>query len=448
MLKKSDMHDYQVDMKNFSIDKPFCLLLMEMGLGKTVTSASSMAELMDCLVVGRCLIVAPKLVAEITWPEEFQNWEHLKKYKVVKIEGDKKERIAAILRPGDFHIISQDNLWWLVKTIGVRKWPWDAIIYDEYSGVRSQSGNRFKAIRAVRRKIKRLIGLSATPTPNGLHELWAPVFLLDLGERLGDTESAFTRRYFVRNDNGFGVTPRKSAEKNIYKRIKDIARYLKAEDYIKMPGLVINPVWVDLSTADLKRYRKFEKEMIIQLSNTTVDAANAGVLTGKLLQYSNGAMYTDEFKNYEIIHDKKIEMLKEIVESHRGNNVLIAYHFKSDLERIKKAFPKAKLLKKDPTVKDDWNKGKVKIMIAHPRSAGHGLNLQHGGSIIIWFGPSWSLELFKQLIGRLHRQGQKAATVLVHIICSRGTVDERVVRVYKKKDATQQDLLDAVKAVA
>src|SRR5690606_25973820 len=330
-------------------------------------------------------------------------------------------------------------------TVG-NQWPWDMVVLDESSCFKSQSSRRWKAMNEARRFVKRMVQLSATPAPNGLRDLWSQIYLLDRGKRLGNSEKAFLERWFTTDRSGYGVVPKAHAEAEIHKLISDIVMHMSAEDYLDMPELVMNRVEVDLEPAVLRKYKEFEKHMMLELRNTTVEADNAASLTGKLLQCANGAIYTDELKNWELLHDEKIDALKEIVDTHAGYPILVAYNYKSDLQRLKKAFPKAVVMDDKIETQDRWNAGQIPMLLTHPKSSGHGLNLQGGSHIIVWFGLNWSLELYKQLLGRLYRQGQKSKTVVVHHIVAKGTVDERVLRVIESKDATQSALLEAVKA--
>lgn len=445
MPDREDMHGYQRRSVAFGKHHPFCALWLDMGLGKSVSTATLMHDLLWEFEVGRCLVIAPKRVAMTTWPMEFRKWSHLRDIKYEVIAGNKQERTRAILKKADVHIVSRDNIDWLWNTVG-NQWPWDMVVVDESSSFKAQSSRRWKALNQARRFIKRMVQLSATPAPNGLRDLWSQMYLLDRGKRLGASEKAFLERWFTTDRSGYGVVPKDHAEAEIHKLISDIVMHMSAEDYLDMPELVMNRVEVELEPAVMRRYKDFEKHMMMELSSVTVEANNAASLTGKLLQCANGAIYTDELKNWELLHDEKIEALKEIVESHPGYPIMVAYNYKSDLQRLRKAFPKAVVMDDNIETQDRWNAGQIQMLLTHPASSGHGLNLQGGSHIIVWFGLNWSLELYKQLLGRLYRQGQKSKTVVVHHIVAKGTVDERVLRVIESKDATQSALLDAVKA--
>lgn len=447
MLSRNLMHGYQNRDVDILKENPYHGLWRQMGLGKTITTATALRDMMDDFTIGRTLIVAPKRVALTTWPMEFRKWDHLQGIRTEVITGNTKERTRALLKRSDIHIISRDNLWWLWETCG-KKWPWDTVVLDESSSFKSQSSRRWKAMRQANRYVKRLYELTATPSPNGLHDLWAQIYLMDKGHRLGATEKAFHDRWFYydRSGNGRTLIPKDGAEDQIHEILGDLVTSVNAEDYLDMPDLIINKVECDLDPVVMAKYKKFEREMVMQLESLTeIEVDSAGVLCGKLLQFANGAMYTDELRNWELIHDEKIEALKEIVETHEGYPIMVAYNFKSDLQRIKRAFPHATVMDDNIETQERWNDGKIPMLLTHPASSGHGLNLQGGSHIIVWFGLTWSLELYLQLIGRLYRQGQKSETVIIHHILSRGTVDERVMRVLASKDATQKSLLEAVK---
>lgn len=450
MLDRDLLHGYQHRAVQFIKDNPFCALWLDMGLGKTVSAATALSDLMMDFDVGRTLVVAPKRVALTTWPLELGNWRHLAGLRHQVIAGSEKDRVRAIMRRADVHIISRDNLAWLARVVG-GQWPWDAVVLDESSSFKSQTSNRWKAMRKVRRagKVSRIIELSATPAPQGLTDLWSQFYLLDLGHRLGSTEQSFTQRWFHHLREERKTIPRDHAEDEIHARVADITMHMAAEDYLDMPELIKNPVYVDIPSEAMKAYRKFERDMLLELEDVDaeVDAENAAILVNKLLQFANGACYYDDQRNYSVLHDEKIEALKEIVETHAGYPVLVAYNFRSDLQRLKKAFPDAVVMDDDPHTQVRWNNGEIPMLLTHPASSGHGLNLQKGSNVIVWFGLNWSLEYYLQLIGRLYRQGQKQSSVIVHHIMARGTVDERVFKVLAAKQATQTALLDSVKVV-
>ncbi len=453
LLTRDQMHPYQ----NRSVDfikeiagnsANGCALWLDMGLGKTVSTATAASDLLTDFSVGRVLIIAPKRVAMTTWPLELRNWDHLMHLRFSVISGNAKQRTSAILQRADIHIVSRDNVAWLVRMVG-KQWPWDMVVIDESSSFKSQSSNRWKALKNVLRMITRVVELSATPAPQGLIDLWAQFYLLDKGERLGGTEKAFKKRWFIEDRESRLIIPRDFAEAEIHQLVSDITIHMNAEDYLDMPELIHNKVEVTLPREQMIRYQNFERDMIMEFEelDLEVEAENAATLTGKLLQFANGAMYVNEARDWELLHDEKIEAVKEIVESHNGYPILIAYNFKSDLERLKNAFPQAVVMDDDSDTQVRWNDGEIPILLTHPASSGHGLNLQRGSNVICWFGLNWSLELYLQLIGRLYRQGQTQKTVVIHHIVARNTVDERVLRVLRKKDATQRELLEAVRDV-
>jgi SNF2 family DNA or RNA helicase len=454
LLTRDLMHPYQNKASDFICDiagsaANGCALWLDMGLGKSVSAATAASDMLDDFSVGRVLIIAPKRVAMTTWPLELRNWDHLMHLRFSVIGGTAKQRTAAILQRADIHIISRDNVAWLIRMVG-KQWPWDMVIIDESSSFKSQSSNRWKAIKSVLRAITRVVELSATPAPQGLIDLWAQFYLLDKGERLGATEKAFKQRWFHEDREKRLLIPRDFADGEIHSLVSDITIHMNAEDYLDMPEKILNKVEVDIPRDKMIQYQNFERDMILEMEelDLEVEAENAATLTGKLLQFANGAIYTNAARDWELLHDEKIEALKEIIESHNGYPILVAYNFKSDLARLQEAFPGATVMDDDPDTQVRWNDGEIPILLTHPASSGHGLNLQRGSNVIVWFGLNWSLELYLQLIGRLYRQGQTQKTVVIHHIIARHTVDERVMRVLGQKDATQRQLLEAVRDVA
>ena len=453
LLTRADMHPYQNRTVDFITDVTTniaggCAVWLDLGLGKSVSTATAISDMQADFSVGRVLIIAPKRVALTTWPLELRNWDHLMHLRYSVISGDQKQRTAAILQRADIHIISRDNVAWLVRMVG-KQWPWDMVVIDESSSVKSQSSNRWKALKQVLRMITRVVELSATPAPQGLIDLWPQFYLLDKGERLGATEKAFKRRWFHEDRERRIVVPRPHADTEIHSLVNDITIHMNAEDYLDMPDLIHNKIEVNLPRDQMIRYQNFERDMLIEFADLDleVEAKNAATLTGKLLQFANGAMYVNEMRDWELLHDEKIEALKEIVDSHCGYPILVAYNYKSDLQRLKKAFPFATVMDDDPDTQVRWNDGDIPMLLTHPMSSAHGLNLQRGSNVICWFGLNWSLELYLQLNGRLYRQGQTKKTVVIHHIVARNTVDERVLNVLARKNATQKDLLMAVREV-
>jgi len=446
------LHNYQVAAYKHILKNPYCGLFLDMGLGKTVTTLTAINILLNEEVeILSALVVAPKRVAENVWSDEIRQWSHLKGLRISIIAGDAKQRTSAMKAKADIYIVSRDNFAWLCGQYGGHALPYDMLVIDELSSFKSHQSQRFKAARTVRPSFKRVVGLTGTPAPNGLIDLWAQMFLIDRGQRLGKTITGY-RQNFFRPDkqNGAIVYSYKlldDSDKAIHERIADVCISMKAEDYLDMPERIDNFVDAVLSPAERKAYKEFEKESVLELfaEGVEITAANAAALTNKLLQYANGAVY-DEDRNVHEVHSEKLDALEELVEAANGRPVLVAWSYRHDLARIKKrlkAYNPREL--KDGKDIDDWNKGKIQVLLAHPASAGHGLNLQKGGSTIIWFGLTWSLELYQQFNGRLYRQGQKESVVIHHII-TKGTADEDVLAALRSKDIKQARLMEAVKA--
>ena len=455
MLTKNDLHNYQKACIEHIVEHPYCGLFIDMGLGKTVTALTAIEALIfDYCEIGSALIVAPKRVAESVWQEEAEKWEHLKHLTFSKIIGTQKQRQEAIRAQANIYIISRDNIAWLCALYGGGKLPFDMVVIDELSSFKSYKSERFKAMRGARLYLKRLVGLTGTPAPNGLIDLWPQIYLMDRGDRLEKTITRYREKYFrPGRTNGnvvFSYDLMEDSEYIIHKKIEDICISMKAEDYLEMPVRTDNYIKLRMPDSIKKKYEDFEKEKVIDLLNNqgeenAINVVNAAALSNKLLQFANGAIY-DENRNVYKIHDIKLEALKEMIEDANGQPVLVAWTFQFDRDRIKeylKAY-KPRELKTNKDI-DDWNAGKVQVMLAHPASAGHGLNLQAGGHIIIWFGTTWSLELYQQFNGRLYRQGQKEHVVINHLILQ-GTHDEDVIRALKAKDQKQNSLLNSIKA--
>lgn len=443
---KYNPHNYQAYSSQFIIDHPESALLLDCGLGKTVITLTAIQELMfDRFEVKKPLIIAPLRVCTSSWPEEIRKWDHLKGLTYSVATGPESERKQALRRKADLYIINRENVSWLVEKSSL-PFDYDMLVLDELSSFKSHQSKRFKSLLKVRPKVKRIVGLTGTPSSNGLMDLFAEFRILDMGERLGRYIGQYRRNYFLPDKRNaqviFSYKPLPGAEDAIYKKISDITISMKACDYLKMPKLVTNEVKVTLAPKEQKLYDDLKKEMVVSLKDKEIDAVNAASLSGKLLQMANGAVYGDDGSTV-LIHERKLDALEDLIESANGKPVLVAYWFKHDLERIKKRFPVWEI-KTDQDIRD-WNSGKVPLAVLHPASAGHGLNLQAGGSTLIWFGLTWSLELYQQTNARLWRQGQKD-TVVIHHIISRGTIDENVMTALKKKDKTQAALIDAVKA--
>jgi SNF2 family DNA or RNA helicase len=443
---KYNPHKYQAYSTKFIIDHPISAILLSCGLGKTVITLTAIQELMfDRFEVRKPLIIAPLRVCSSSWPEEIKKWDHLKGLTYSVATGSESERKQALRRKADLYIINRENVTWLVEKSGL-PFDYDMLVLDELSSFKSHQSKRFKSLLKVRPKVKRIVGLTGTPSSNGLMDLFAEFRVLDMGERLGRYIGQYRRNYFLPDKRNaqviFSYKPLPGAEDAIYKKISDITISMKAADYLKMPDLFMNEVKVTLNEKEQKLYDDLKKDMVLSLKDKEIDAVNAASLSNKLLQMANGAVYSDD-GNAVRIHDRKLDALEDLIESANGKPVLIAYWFKHDLERIRKRFP-VREIKTSEDIRD-WNSGKVQLAVLHPASAGHGLNLQAGGSTLIWFGLTWSLELYQQTNARLWRQGQKD-TVVIHHIITRGTIDENVMTALNKKDKTQAALIDAVKA--
>lgn len=439
-------HDYQRYATDFIINNPISAVLLEMGLGKSVISLSAINELMlDYFDVSRTLVIAPLRVAISTWPEEIKKWEHLKYLSYSVVTGSEKERLDALKKPAHIYIINRENVDWLITKSGF-KWTFDMVVIDELSSFKSYQAKRFKSLLKVRPKVKRIVGLTGTPSSNGLMDLWAEFRLLDMGERLGRYITHYRQNFFIPDKRNqqmiFSYKPKDGAEKEIYQLISDITISMKSKDFLKMPECIMNEVMVSLSEKEQMLYDSLKKDMVLSIEDEEIDAINAAALSSKLLQMANGAVYNDDKESIHI-HDRKLDALEDLIEGANGKPVLVAYWFKHDLTRIKERFD----VREIKTGKDisDWNNGKIPIAIIHPASAGHGLNLQLGGSTLIWFSLTWSLELYQQTNARLYRQGQKD-TVVIHHIVSEGTIDEDVMKALKAKEKMQDALIDSVKA--
>lgn len=442
-LKKDDMHEYQNYCTEKIIDNPIFALLLDMGLGKSIITLTAIVELMyDYFEVSKVLIIAPLRVARDTWSKECEKWEHLKGLRISKILGTEKERRAAVLRKADIYIINRENVEWLCQNY---KFDFDMLVIDELSSFKSHQSKRFKALRKARPNVKKIVGLTGTPAPNSLMDLWSQINLLDMGERLGRFIGGYRERYFMPDKRSrevvFSYKPREGAEEAIYKKISDICISMKALDYLDMPECIFSKVEVQMDEKEEKLYEKLETEMLLTFDEGDIDAVNAAALSNKLLQMANGAVY-DENKKVKVIHDKKLDVLEDLIEGANGKPVLVFYGYKHDKDRIVKRFKAEEINTSEDITR--WNNGEIKIAIVHPASAGHGLNLQAGGSTAIWFGLNWSLELYQQANARLWRQGQKN-TVVIHHIITKGTVDEDVMEALDRKDVGQAALIEAVK---
>ena len=437
-------HDYQEYAQEFIIAHPAAGLLLDMGLGKTVITLTALWELLlDYFDVGKVLVIAPLRVARDTWPKELEKWDHLAGLKVSVAVGTERERRAALARKANVYIINRENVEWLTEHY---RWDFDMIVVDELSSFKSHQAKRFKALRKVRPKVKRILGLTGTPAPNGLMDLWAQINLLDMGERLGRYIGGYRERFFLpdrRNrDVVFSYKPKEGAEEAIYERISDICISMKAVDHLHLPECILNWVEVRMSEKEKKLYRQLEKDMLLPFEDGDIDAASAVGLSNKLHQMAGGAVY-DENGGTRHIHDRKLDALEDLIEAANGKSVLIAYWYRHDRERIVARFKAVEIDGSKEIA--EWNAGRIPVALIHPASAGHGLNLQMGGSILIWFSLTWSLELYQQCNARLWRQGQKHTVIIEHIITAE-TIDEDIMEALEKKDAGQAALIEAVKA--
>ncbi|HEM3030219.1 DEAD/DEAH box helicase [Streptococcus suis] len=450
---KLTLHKYQVVAKDFIIGHPYAAVILDMGMGKTATTLSAVNELMfDRFEVTMVLVIAPLRVANTVWSDEIEQWSELRHLRYSKIVGTPKQRKVALQRDADIYIVNRENLPWLVEQCSPY-FKWDMVVIDELSSFKSWQSKRFKAFMAMRPYMKRIVGLTGTPSSNGLMDLFAEFKVIDGGERLGRFIGEFRSRYFEegrRNGNiVYEYIPMDYAECQIQDKISDITISMKALDYLDMPELISTKKLVRMSEKEKEKYSQFKKEYVLsELDGLEVTAANAASLTNKLVQLSNGAVYSDDHKVVSL-HEQKLDALEDILESANGEPVLVAYWFKHDLARImgrlEKLKVKSRVLKTEEDIRE-WNKGNVPVGLLHPAGAGHGLNLQKGGHHLVWFGLTWSLELYQQTNARLWRQGQEAETVVIQHIVTEGTIDEEILKALENKDAQQERLIEAVKA--
>lgn len=439
-------HNYQNYAKDFILAHKVSALFLDCGLGKTITTLTAINELMyDSFEISKVLIIAPLRVAQSTWKDEIEKWDHLNLLRYSIAVGDEKERLKALKQNAGIYIINRENVDWLVTKSGI-DFNFNMLIIDELSSFKSHTSKRFKSLLKIRPYFERVVGLTGTPSSNGLMDLWAEFRVLDLGERLGRYITHYRNEYFLPDKrNGaviFSYKPQPNAEERIYRRLADITISMKSTEYLKMPELILNELEINLDEEDQIKYKKFKKEMVMTIQEKEIDAINAASLSNKLIQLANGSIYDEDKKFYEV-HNKKLDKLEEIIESANGKPVLVAYWFKADKERIEKRF-KVREIKTADDIKQ-WNKGMIDLALIHPASAGHGLNLQSGGSTLVWFSLTWSLELYQQTNARLYRQGQKD-TVVIHHLITKNTIDEDIMKSLKRKDKTQEALMRAVKA--
>ena len=449
---KYNPHDYQRYATEYIESHPEAAVFLDMGLGKTSITLTALNNLLfDYFDVHRILVVAPLRVARNTWSDEIEKWEHLHNLTFAIAVGSEKERLEALKKQADITMINRENVQWQIEKSG-QPFEYDMIVIDELSSFKNHQAKRFKALMKVRPKVKRIVGLTGTPSSNGLMDLFAEFKILDMGMRLGRFIGQYRNTYFKPDKvNGpivYSYKPLPGAEDAIYEKISDITISMKAADHLKMPELVNTKYMVHLSEKEKKKYEDMKAELVLALPEGEITAANAASLSGKLSQMANGAVYADD-ESILPVHDRKLDALEDIIESANGKPILIAYWFKHDLMRIKQRLTEKKIpfqkLDSDASMKK-WNRGELPVALIHPASAGHGLNLQSGGSTIVWFGITWSLELYQQTVARLYRQGQSSGTVTVIHILTEGTVDEKIMKALADKDSTQSALIDAVKA--
>jgi len=462
-MNDQNLHTYQLNIIDHILTHPSSGIFVEMGLGKTIATLTAVSRLMfDSFEVRKVLVIAPKFVAENVWSNETDKWDHTRFLRLSLVTGTEKQRITALNAAADIYIINRENVVWLINHYRSH-FPFDMIVLDELSSFKSPKAQRFKALRHVLPHIKRIVGLTGTPTPNGLIDLWSQCYLLDQGESLGKRLTLFRDKYFTPGRrNGpiiYEYKLKPGADKQIHQAISGICISMKSADYLELPGRIDHYIKVRLDKATMKKYTDFEATLMLELiQGQEITAVNAAVLSGKLRQFANGAIY-DESHNYIELHTAKLEALKELVEQANGNPVLIFYEFRHDLSRIMQALkeyapqslsPKSSLSHcrivklSNSQILQEWNKGIIPILLAHPASAGHGLNLQYGGNTVIWFGTNWSLELYQQANARLHRQGQSKPVNVYHLI-TENTIDEEVIKSLASKSSGQESLMLAIK---
>lgn len=444
MLSREHMHAYQERCVAFIKENRRCGLFLDMGLGKSVSTLTAALDLLEEFSVRRVLVIAPLRVANSVWAQEVKKWRHLSGLRVSVCTGNEKQRLTALHMDADVFVINRENIMWLVEKKRT-KWPFDMVVIDESSSFKNASTKRFKAIRKILPDTEYMVLLTGTPSPNSLLDIWSQMYMIDFGKALGRTMTGYKQRFFEQDYMGYNWTLRDGAEKTIHSLIEPNVIHMSAEDYLDVPDRIDLTERVVLEPSVMVQYKKFEKTLLLELDNgDEVEAMTAAVLANKLLQTANGSAYTDKNGAWTAIHSEKLDALAEIIEDNPNENILVAYNYRFDLERLQERFKTAVLLDKKQDTIDRWNNGQIKLMLAHPASAGHGLNLQNGGSMIVWFGLTWSLEYYQQFNARLHRQGQLRPVRVVHIV-SAETIDERVLQVLTMKDATQKSLLAALK---
>lgn len=461
---KAPMHQYQEFAKNRILEQDATGLFLGLGLGKTRTALEAIDELMhDRFEIRKVLIIAPLRVAQSTWTDEIQKWDNLKHLRASRILGTLAQRIQAIKTDADIYIVNRENVRWLIEQFGsykdkqnkkgfqVKNWPFDMVVIDEISSFKAADSQRFKFLKKARPFVDKIVGLTGTPQPNGLLDLWAQIYLLDGGERLGQTMTAYKDRFFKpgKQDRSRGIIfewiPKDGAQEIIFHKLGDLCVSMTAEDWLTMPERIDQETLIELPPEILAGYYSMERDLILELDGQAVIAGNAAALSNKLQQYAQGAVYTDQKPAWIPIHDAKLDALEDLIEGANGQPVLVFYWYKHDLARIMDRFPGARVLKTEDDI-HAWNRREIPILLAHPGSAGHGLNLQAGGSAIVWFSLTWSLELYQQANGRLYRQGQASPNVVIFHLVAAGTIDEDILKALTRKASSQAAMLEAVKA--
>lgn len=443
MPSRSDLHPYQERAISWIVEKERVGLALEMGLGKSVSTLTAISDLQACRLVKKVLIIAPLRVAQFVWSQECKKWSHLRHLTTSLCLGSERKRLEGLYRTADIYVINRENVPWLVAHYR-EAWPFDCVVVDESSSFKSPSAQRFKALRNVTKYTNFMVLLTGTPTPKSLLDIWSQQFLIDRGAALGKTFTCFKDRFFETNPYTYSVSPRNGAKDAIHRLLSDRWLSMKAEDYLELPQRIDLYEKVQLPANVLGKYQEFESNLLVSLSDETLEASTAAVLAGKLFQWCNGAIYVDDSKNWTELHTAKLDALAEIIEANE-EPILVAYNFRHDLERLIARFPQAVKLDANTETIERWNAGEIQLLLAHPQSAGHGLNLQEGGALAVWFSLNWSLELYQQFNARLHRQGQARPVRIVHLVAE-GCLDERIVRTLGEKDATQSALLKALKA--
>ena len=444
MFSRTDLREYQKKAISFVRDKGSCGLALDMGLGKTVSTLTAVSDMFDAFEIGRVLIIAPLRVANSVWLQESQKWEHLKHLNIAVATGSEKNRINAINSSAQIVVINRENVVWLIRHFkSIKNWCFDVVVIDESSSFKNPSAKRFRALKKTLSKIDKMILLCGTPCPKGYLDLWSQQYLIDSGAKLGKTYSSYRDRYFYPDYSGYNFQMHESSQKIIEDLLKDCWLSMSSEDYLDLPERIDLMVNLDLPQELQKQYTAFENKLIVDIDGIEIDAINAGVLAGKLLQWCNGAVYYDEEKNYTEIHDVKINALKEIIEDNPNENILVAYNYKHDLARLQKHFPEIRVLNDNKDI-DDWNAGKIKLLCAHPQSAGEGLNLQDGGAFCVWFSLPRSLMYYLQFNKRLWRQGQTRPVKIAHLVI-KNCLDEDLIKVLESRESLQTAYLTAIK---